>query len=248
MYHARISEDDKKQILESMVTPNGKCRILFCTTAFGMGIDVSNIRTIIHFGPAADVDDYFQESGGAGRDGIESNAIIYYYPTCLIGHVSKSMREYYKLNDECRRKYLLQFFLGPTSMKVIGDLSHNCCDNCTVTCTCSLECPLQSSTQQLVLDDMDDQVPVRVVSQVKRDELRQRLSTFRLSVLRSVRQQCEGKPLYVGMDFVCGLPSDMADTVVNNCEYLSDSFDVEEKCLLWNWASEVYRIIEDVLE
>lgn len=33
-------------------------------------------------------------------------------------------------------------------------------------------------------------------------------------------------------NIVCGLPSDVADTVVNNCKYLSDSFDVEEKCLL----------------
>ena len=50
-------------------------------------MDVSNIRTVIHFGPKADIDDYFQESGRAGCDGIESNAILYYYPGCLMqGH------------------------------------------------------------------------------------------------------------------------------------------------------------------
>ena len=82
MYHARVSEDDKQLILQSMLNPNGICRVLFCTTAFGMGIDVPNVRTIIHFGPPSDVDDYFQESGWAGRDGIESKAVLYYYPTC----------------------------------------------------------------------------------------------------------------------------------------------------------------------
>ena len=39
----------------------------------------------------------------------------------------------------------------------------------------------------------------------------------------------------------------MVDTVVDSCEYLLDSFDVEERCLLWNHAGDVYRIIEDVL-
>lgn len=70
MYHARIAEDEKQQIMESIMTPAGKCRVLFCTTAFGMGVDVSNIRTVIHFGPTIDVDDYFQKSG---RAGIESS-------------------------------------------------------------------------------------------------------------------------------------------------------------------------------
>ena len=171
MYHARISEDDKKQILESMVKLSGNCHVVLCTTAFGMGRDVPNIRTVIHFGPPADVDDYFQESGRAGRDGIESNAILYYYPTCLIGHVSKNMMEYCKLNDDYRRKYLLRYFMGSPSTTVVGNIPHNCCDNCTVNCNCSLECPLQYKMQQLHLDEVhvDDQVPVRVVSQVERD-------------------------------------------------------------------------------
>jgi len=45
-----------------------------------MGVDVPNIRTVIYFGPPADMDDYFQECGRAGRDGLESNAILYLYP------------------------------------------------------------------------------------------------------------------------------------------------------------------------
>ena len=250
MYHAQVSENDKKLILESMLTPNGTCRILFCTTAFGMGVDVPNIRTVIHFGPPGDIDDYFQESGRAGRDGIDSQAILYYYPTCLIGHVSKAMREYCKLGEEkCRREYLLQHFIGSPSISQTENLQHNCCDNCTQKCTCSPECPLRGSMQRLRLEssDTDNQVSMRVVSQSERDALRQRLCEFRQSLIESVTNDCEGKPLYVGLDFVCGLPAEMIDTVVDNCEFLLDSFDVEEKCLLWNYAGDVYRIIEDVL-
>jgi len=85
MYHSRVGDDEKQQILQSMLNPQGNCRVLFSTTAFGMGVDVPNIRTVIHLGPPADMDDYFQECGRAGRDGMQSNAILYLYPGCLIG-------------------------------------------------------------------------------------------------------------------------------------------------------------------
>ena len=50
---------------------------------------------------------------------------------------------------------------------------------------------------------------------------------------------------YVGTDFVCGLPF---ESVIENCEYLSDSFDVEEKCLVWNYAGDVFGIVESVCD
>ncbi len=91
MYHARVGDDDK------MMNPTGNCRVFFSINAFGMGVHVPNIRTVIRFGPPADVDDYFQESGRAGRDGLQSNAILYFYP-----HVSSSMKNFCNIKDRCR--------------------------------------------------------------------------------------------------------------------------------------------------
>ena len=247
MYHARIADNEKKQILKSMRKPNGNCRVLFCTTAFGMGVDISNVHTVIHFGPTADVDDYFQESGRAGRDVIEGNAVLYYYPGCLIGHVSKTMKDYCKIEDKCRRKELLKHLMGPVDISVLNDIRHNCCDICTVNCTCVVECPLQSSVSESDIEE-DGEVAACEVSQSDRDRLRLHLEEFRARIYQPIKQECEEKLVYAGLDIVCGLPSIMIDTVVNNCEFLSDSFDVEEKCLLWNWAGEIYRIIEDVLD
>ena len=45
-----------------------------------LGVDVPNIRTVIHYGPSMDIDDYFQESGRAGRDGKASEAVMFNYP------------------------------------------------------------------------------------------------------------------------------------------------------------------------
>ena len=49
MYHARIDDSDKGEILSSLKDPNGKCRLLFCTVAFGMGVNIPDIRYIIHY-------------------------------------------------------------------------------------------------------------------------------------------------------------------------------------------------------
>jgi len=95
-------------------------------------------------------------------------------------------------------------------------------------------------------EDRDGEEAVRTVTQAERDLLQTRLMEFRDTVLHSTCEQCEGMFAYVGDDIVCGLPSNMVDSVVDNCQFISDSFDIEEKCLVWNWASEILRIIDDV--
>ena len=45
----------------------GSCRVVFCTITFGMGIDIPDIRCVIHYRPAADIDNYFQELIGENR-------------------------------------------------------------------------------------------------------------------------------------------------------------------------------------
>jgi len=148
MYHSRVGDDEKQQILQSMLNPQGNCRVLFSTTAFGVGVDVPNIHTVLHLVPPADMDDYFQECGRAGRDGIQSNAILYLYPGCLTGHVSNNMKEYCKLEDKCHRRMLLQKFIGGIDTSTTGNVKHNCCDVCPRPSSCSVECPMQVCVRQ----------------------------------------------------------------------------------------------------
>ena len=135
MYHAKVDSDDKLEILESFRKQEGTIRVLFSTVAFGMGVDISNIRLVIHYGPAADVDDYFQESGRAGRDGLSSTAILYLYPGCLLGNVSKDMKEYCQAT-KCRRLALLSYF-GHRQTIFDESSMHKCCDVCQQHCKCS---------------------------------------------------------------------------------------------------------------
>jgi len=73
-YHAGLEREEKKQIEEWFFgSSNG---ILTATTAYGMGVDKSNIRTVIHHSPSRSVEAFLQESGRAGRDGGPSYSIV----------------------------------------------------------------------------------------------------------------------------------------------------------------------------
>ena len=111
MYHARVADNNKHLIMKSMMHESFRklsYPVLHNSLWYGC-----NVRTVVHFGPSSDIDDYFQESGRAGRDGIESEAVLFVYPGCLLGHVSKAMKNYCT-SQQCRRQNILANFLGST--------------------------------------------------------------------------------------------------------------------------------------
>jgi superfamily II DNA helicase RecQ len=61
-----------------LCSKEGIVRVVFATVAIGMGVDIRDIRQIIHIGPRSSVKAYFQETGRAGRDGKPSTALLYY--------------------------------------------------------------------------------------------------------------------------------------------------------------------------
>lgn len=73
-YHAGVERGLRERIQQDF--QSGKRRVLATTSAFGMGIDVPDIRTVVHIGPPTDMDAYYQESGRAGRDGKRSLALV----------------------------------------------------------------------------------------------------------------------------------------------------------------------------
>jgi ATP-dependent DNA helicase RecQ len=75
-YHAGMSDDDRKRNQESFLTEQADT--IVATIAFGMGIDKSNVRYVIHAGMPKSVENYQQESGRAGRDGVEAECWLLY--------------------------------------------------------------------------------------------------------------------------------------------------------------------------
>ena len=102
-------------------------RIIFCTIAFGMGINCQNLTRVFHFGQSQDIDDYMQESGRGGRGGEMCTAVLVKYCGCTRLPTSQRIKEYLKNKTQCRRELLLVPFGRKPATRM---LAHTCCDVC----------------------------------------------------------------------------------------------------------------------
>ena len=138
MFTACTIPSVKDAILESFCKSDGILRVVIATVAFGMGLDCPNVRRVVHWGPSSDIEQYVQETGRAGRDGLPSMASL--YVTDLRSHPTKEcMKEYYKNKDKCRRKMILYHFEQSESQAHDNSPSLcSCCDVCAIVCECQL--------------------------------------------------------------------------------------------------------------
>lgn len=77
MYHSKKPEQIKRKVLWSLLEENGTCRIVIATRALGMGVNVPNIRQVLHYDAPPDLESYLQEVGRGGRDGKPCKAALY---------------------------------------------------------------------------------------------------------------------------------------------------------------------------
>ncbi|NOR27172.1 MAG: DNA helicase RecQ [Lutibacter sp.] len=134
-YHAGLSFEVRTQTQEDFIYD--KTQVVCATVAFGMGIDKSNVRWVIHYNMPKNIEGYYQEIGRSGRDGIESKALLFHSYSDVIqlrkfteGASNKEVQiaklERMKQFSEattCRRKILLSYF---------GELLAKNCGNCDV--------------------------------------------------------------------------------------------------------------------
>ena len=144
-YHAGLSLEERKESQDDFTYD--RIRVMVATNAFGMGIDKSNVRYVLHYNMPQSLEYYYQEAGRAGRDGEEAECVLFFskqdiminkrlldYKATEGGYTSGDpavrANEQRKLNqmihycetDECLRQYILNYF---------GDRSPCTCEKCS---------------------------------------------------------------------------------------------------------------------
>lgn len=241
MYHRKTSERYKKRVLDDLSDVDGSCRVVVATTSLVMGIDISDLKCVIHYGSPSEIIDYIQGIGRAGRDGSSAAAILYHS-----GHqLSKAMPEMkaYAKTKTCLRVALYGCF-DVIAVKLPAQ-KHECCSFCHSACICEGTGPCTISRPNYEeISDIAKQSAVRVVT----EEEKQLFSEVLVDYKSQQDQEHHNHISFMGKEYFIGLSATMIKEIVEHVPFISNLEYVLEHTPVYykKHAGEILFMLQDI--
>ncbi|CAB4009302.1 Hypothetical predicted protein [Paramuricea clavata] len=221
-YHAEYPQHEKERLINGLINNMCKARVLFVTVAFGIGVDLPSIRQVIHIGVPRTMEEYFQEVGRAGRDGLPAVATIYYnsYDVRSGDNAVDAVMKELVSGKSCKRMLILNYF-GHQLTRANTNIIHACCDNDAAKCDCD-EClgsvlllQLQNTTVQetVIPENCAEVMELLSIDSEQKNEIRKALEEH--MEMLYFGPSCVG-----GMSLATGFTPDLIAKAIEQCEHL----------------------------
>ena len=220
-FHSPQTSRMKKELIKEIKKADSRVRVVFATSALGMGVDAPYVTKVIHISPPSNLESYMQEIGRAGRTGIQSHATLYFNNSDIgknKSHVEDSVRNYCRSTDTCLRKQLLEYF----GFRVAEQ--SNCCSVCDGGCAIITKQDVKRDVSRVVNSGID----LKSLIENALAEYEHEVSSLDCSL------------------FNCMLINkDLADSIVKKVEYIETELDLLNDFGIWDevCSSKVFSVI-----
>lgn len=183
MYHTRVGEQNKDEILASFSKESGCMRVLIATIAYGMGINCKGVKYVIHYGPPQNLERYLQESGRAGCSADSQCRAVILYSNIMLQQCNESMTNYIRNKTLiCRRKLLLAHFdCDLTDLEPYIN-PHQYCDICKEQCKCQGNSCSSVYFNNVLEQEGSKAVPERSITSYQMHQISNKLEYLKISL------------------------------------------------------------------